>query len=145
VPSAPRFLEQDRHRDDEAFRAVAAGVLARDPVEPALAAPADREIGGVDRQHAPFLRHAPVEPVREREAEPPALLRLRIDQINPLVEPAEDDAFAVAARDADVRGDDGGFEAIKGSAQLSVILPAGSTANNFEEVVWRELIPDPAE
>src|SRR3546814_4795901 len=63
-----RFLEQRRHGDREAVRPGAAGVLASNPVQPALSSASEREVGGVDGENAAFHQDAVVKPLREGDA-----------------------------------------------------------------------------
>src|SRR3546814_4010510 len=54
--------------DREAVRPGAAGVLASNPVQPALSSASEREVGGVDGENAAFHQDAVVKPLREGDA-----------------------------------------------------------------------------
>ena len=90
------FLKEDRHGDGETVGAVAAGVLAGHAVKPALPAAGDGEVRGIDGKHSAVLRHASVKPVGDGERDAPALFGLGVDEVVPLVDPAEHRGFLAA-------------------------------------------------
>ena len=98
-------------------------MLAGHAVEPALPAAGDGEIRRIDGKHAAILHHAPVKPVGDGKRDAPALFGLGVDEVIPLVNPAEHRGF-LAALGADIGGDDRRLEPFQRIAQLGVVLAA---------------------
>src|SRR3546814_461694 len=82
----------------EAVRSGAAGVLARNPVQPAFSPPGEREIGGIDREDAAFHQHAVVKPLGEGDAHTSHVARAVLE-LTVAVDPGESGFDSVARAD----------------------------------------------
>src|SRR5713226_3198539 len=113
-----------------------AGVLARNPVEPALDAARQPEVGRIDGQHQRAVDHAAVEPIGQHEfhALDPARPRRHF---LPFVDPGELPPSPMLTV-ADGGGDNSRLQAGQRRLQEEVLLIAGRTTDTAQQLIGRE-------
>src|SRR5712664_1254204 len=113
-----------------------AGVLASNPVEPALDAARQPEVGRIDRQHQRAVDHAAVEPIGQHEFHALDAAGPRRHFL-PFIDPGELPAPPMLTV-ADGGGDDSRLQAGQRRLQEAVLLIAGRATDTTQQLIRRE-------